>query len=468
MPELKYDPRNYRIHNDKNKRVIRKSLEECGAGRSVLVDNDNVLIAGNGVYEQALAMGLKVRFVESDGEELIVVKRTDISSDDEKRKILALADNYSSDTSIFNFDAVLEDFSSEDLDAWEFALSDFDIDEELGGQKTDRSGSLKDRFIIPPFSILDSKQGTWQNRKQAWLDLGIKSELGREKGITYAMSSQPPRVYEIRNQLREKNGVDPTWDELLDYCRRHDITVMEGTSIFDPVLCELAYRWFNTEKGKILDPFAGGSVRGIVAGKLEMPYRGVDLRAEQIDANYKNAEEIFGQGFGLNNYDPMWACGDSLKIDEHFPELKADLLFSCPPYADLEVYSDNPLDLSTMEYDQFLETYRTIIRKSCEMLNDNRFAVFVVGEVRDKKGILRNFVSDTIDAFHAAGLKYYNEMILVTTIGSLAVRVTKQFNVGRKIGKHHQNVLVFYKGDPKLIRENFAELDFTEDELFNS
>ena len=131
MTELKYDPRNYRIHNDKNKRVIRKSLEECGAGRSVLVDNDNVLIAGNGVYEQALAMGLKVRFVESDGEELIVVKRTDISSDDEKRKILALADNYSSDTSIFDFDAVLEDFSSEDLDAWEFALSDFDIDEEL-------------------------------------------------------------------------------------------------------------------------------------------------------------------------------------------------------------------------------------------------------------------------------------------------------------------------------------------------
>ena len=127
MSELKYDPRNYRIHNDKNKRVIRKSLEQCGAGRSVLVDNDNVLIAGNGVYEQALAMGLKVRFVESDGEELIVVKRTDISSDDEKRKILALADNYSSDTSIFDFDAVLEDFSSEDLDAWEFALSDVDL-----------------------------------------------------------------------------------------------------------------------------------------------------------------------------------------------------------------------------------------------------------------------------------------------------------------------------------------------------
>lgn len=74
MTELKYDPRNYRIHTDKNKRLIRKSLEECGAGRSILFDNDDCLIAGNGVYEQAQALGLKVRIIESDGTELIAIK----------------------------------------------------------------------------------------------------------------------------------------------------------------------------------------------------------------------------------------------------------------------------------------------------------------------------------------------------------------------------------------------------------
>ncbi len=79
MSELKFDQRNYRIHNDKNKRVIRKSLEDCGAGRSVLVDKDNVLIAGNGVYELAFELGLKVRFVKLNGEELLVVKRTVLS-----------------------------------------------------------------------------------------------------------------------------------------------------------------------------------------------------------------------------------------------------------------------------------------------------------------------------------------------------------------------------------------------------
>src|SRR5690242_12336191 len=62
-----------------------------------------------------------------------------------------------------------------------------------------------------------------------------------------------------------------------------------GTSIFDPVLCELAYRWFCPPDGLILDPFAGGSVRGIVASKLGRRYIGIDLSARQIEANRTQA-----------------------------------------------------------------------------------------------------------------------------------------------------------------------------------
>jgi len=49
-------------------------------------------------------------------------------------------------------------------------------------------------------------------------------------------------------------------------------------------------------------------------------------------------------------------------------------------------------------------------------------------------------------------MKYYNEIILYNVVGSLSVRVSKQFEPYRKIGKIHQNILVFYKGDPKLIQ----------------
>lgn len=130
MSEIKFDPSNYRIHTEKNKRIIRKSIEECGAGRSVLVDKDNVLIAGNGVYEQAKELGLPVKVIETDGKELVVVKRTDLSSDDDRRKILALADNHSSDTSMFDLDLVIEDFDLDLLKEFEFDTDNFTISKE--------------------------------------------------------------------------------------------------------------------------------------------------------------------------------------------------------------------------------------------------------------------------------------------------------------------------------------------------
>jgi DNA modification methylase len=464
MSELKFDTKNYRIHGEKNLRLIGKSLSECGAGRSILIDKEDCIIAGNGVYQKAKEMSLPVRVIESDGTELIAIKRTDLTNKDDRRKALALADNYTSDTSVFDVDMILEDFSTEDLDAWEFSVSDVSIgDFPVVNTKRnqERAGSVEEHFIIPPFSILDTRSGRWQERKRAWLSLGIKSESGREEDLAFSHSAQPPRIYEIRNKLREATGIDPSWDDITDYCNKNNIKMADGTSIFDPVLCELIYRWFNTEKGIILDPFSGGSVRGIVAAHLGMTYYGVDLRREQIEANIANANDVL-KGKRM----PYWECADSRDIDKLFFNEKYDLLFSCPPYADLEVYSDDPRDLSNMKYEDFLEIYREIIRKSCFMLSDNRFAVFVVSEVRDKKGVYRNFVHDTIDAFRRAGLVYYNEIILVNQTGGLAMRISNQFNKSRKIGRHHQNVLVFYKGSVSAIKENYPALDFSDDVLF--
>ena len=218
-----------------------------------------------------------------------------------------------------------------------------------------------------------------------------------------------------------------------------------GTSIFDPVLCELAYRWFSPPGGTVLDPFAGGSVRGIVASKLGRQYVGVELRAEQVEANRAQGSEICGD----DEHPPAWVCGDSRNIDKHCADVDADMVFSCPPYADLERYSDDPADLSTMDYADFRAAYFEIIAKACARLRPDRFACFVVGEVRDNKGAYIDFVGDTVQAFRDAGLAYYNEAILITAVGSLPIRAGKQFSSSRKLGKTHQNVLVFVKGDGK-------------------
>lgn len=94
--DLKQDGNNYRKHSDTNKARIKKSIDEAGLGRSVVVDADGVLIAGNGV-QQVVDPETPVRVIETDGTELVVVKRTDLHTDDPRRKTLALADNATSD-----------------------------------------------------------------------------------------------------------------------------------------------------------------------------------------------------------------------------------------------------------------------------------------------------------------------------------------------------------------------------------
>ena len=318
-------------------------------------------------------------------------------------------------------------------------------------------GSLKDSFIFPPFSILDTRSGPWQERKRKWLALGFNSQETREDVELIAKSGQSTAIYELRNKMRDSLNREPSWDEIIDYAKQKGMHVYEGASIFDPVLCELLYKWFCTNGGSVLDPFAGGSVRGVVAGILGYPYAGIDLRLDQVEANRK-------QGALLNLQNVNWFDGDSNEVLDLYKPFEAfDFLMSCPPYADLEKYSDDPKDLSNMDYSDFKEVYFSIIKKSVAQLKDDRFACFVVGDVRNKKGFYYNFVSDTIQAFKDAGMEYYNEIILVNVVGSLAVRVRRQFNGGRKVGKMHQNVLVFYKGDPKKIKENYPELNLGDD-----
>jgi DNA modification methylase len=113
--EIKFDSRNYRIHNEKNKQLISKSLKELGTGRSIIIDSENEIIEGNGVYAEAQKLNIPVKIIETNGKELIALKRTDLKTNDEKRKKLAILDNSTSDTSEFNMDMLTEDNTPEEL-----------------------------------------------------------------------------------------------------------------------------------------------------------------------------------------------------------------------------------------------------------------------------------------------------------------------------------------------------------------
>lgn len=213
----------------------------------------------------------------------------------------------------------------------------------------------------------------------------------------------------------------------------------EYVSVFDPALCEVLYNWFCIPGGTIFDPFAGGSVRGIVANYLGYKYTGVDIRQEQINSNREQAFDILP----IDNQ-PQWYVGDSNMILNDTWKTKFDMVFSCPPYADLEIYSDLPGDISNKPYKQFLELYESIIEKSCKLLKVGGYACFVVGEVRDSKGNYIGFVPDTIKAFQKCGMKFYNEGILLNTIASASMRANGNMK-SQKLVKVHQNILVFKK-----------------------
>jgi hypothetical protein len=159
--------------------------------------------------------------------------------------------------------------------------------------------------------------------------------------------------------------------------------------------------------------------------------------------------------------DPVWIEGDSRAIADLLPaDFEADFIWTCPPYADLEVYSDHPADLSAMSDPDFTDAYRQIIAAACARLKPDRFAAITVGEVRDDRGMCRNLPGLTIEAFEAAGLKLYNDAILVTAVGSLPIRVGRQFTAARKLGRTHQSVLVFVKGDPKAATAACGAVEF--------
>jgi hypothetical protein len=425
--------KNSRTHDDAQVAQIAASIKEFGWTNPILVDGDKGVIAGHGRLLAARKLGMA---------KVPTIELKDMT--EAQKKAYIIADNKLAMNAGWDFDFLtleIQNLKDEDFNINLLGFDDKELNDLLKQEISDPTdgpsgnGSLAERFLIPPFSVFNAREGWWQDRKRAWLALGIKSEEGRDIGSTNVGKNVPNYMAGRGNN--------------------------EGGSIFDPVMCEIAYTWFCPPKGLVLDPFAGGSVRGVVASKLGRQYIGHELRQEQVDANIKQGIELC-----FNDYlPPTWICGDSQNIDKTCTNVKADLIFSCPPYADLEVYSDNPNDLSTLTYPAFKAVYFEIIKKSCNLLKDNAFACFVVGDVRDKKGNYYNFVGDTVEAFRAAGLNYYNEAILITAVGSLPIRAGKMFSASRKLGKTHQNVLVFVKGDGKKAASNCGIVEIAEEML---
>ena len=410
--------------NDDAVEYVANSINEFGFQQPIVVDKDNVIIVGHTRYKAAKKLGLK---------EVPIVVADKLNED--QVKAYRLADNKTGEMADWDNDKLMIELQNIDIDMTDFGFVD-ELNEDVVNlaekiKENPMPGSLFDSFLIPPFSVLDTAKKVWLDRRSMWLNLGIKSEIGRQDSLVYS--------------------------------KNLNIGNLNGTSIFNPVLTELTYRWFMPDEDKgtnIYDPFAGGSVRGVVASVLGKKYTGIELRAEQVKANQENAKEI-----GIKNK-ITWINDDSLNVDKYVQDNTQDLIIACPPYLDLEVYSDKEEDLSTMDTDEFFKVYKDILKRAMKKLKNNRFAVIIVSDVRGKDGMYRDLTGETKKVMRECGAGFYNDIILINAVGTSALRARRIMS-SRKVTRRHQNVLVFYKGDQKQIKDDFSLLKELDKALEN-
>jgi DNA modification methylase len=145
IKDLKADHRNARKRTDRSASLIAESLKRFGAARSIVIDEDNRILAGNGTVEGAKAAGIQnIRVIETDGTEIIAVKRTGLSEDD---KIgLALADNRTSDLSDWDKDMLQQLSAEHDLAPW---FEPDDLAEIIGEAEQLPTEGLTDADDVP-------------------------------------------------------------------------------------------------------------------------------------------------------------------------------------------------------------------------------------------------------------------------------------------------------------------------------
>jgi len=439
------DDKNNNKHTAYGMDLLEKSVNKVGIIESITVSNDDKIISGNARHEIFGKNFTKEALViETDGTQPIIIKRTDIESDTKQFYEASILANTTAKKNIdFDMeviDTLVEEFDIDvvdlGVDIVDYSDGENEITSEIEDKIVEAHAKLTDKFIVPPFSILDTRQGYWQERKKYWRELiGDNGESRFE-----SMGAFNPGYKKEKNL---KTGFE---------------SVGQNVSLLDPVLSELVNLWFGLPNSNTFDCFAGDSVFGYVSSYLGNNFTGIELRQEQADLNNKR----------VKGFQSKYICDDGQNVLNHIEENSQDLLFSCPPYFDLEVYSDLPNDASNQkEYSYFLKILDNAFTDAIKCLKDNRFAVITVGDVRDKKGFYYRFVDDIKDIFKRNNVLLYNELILIEQIGTKAMTVSKSMQ-NRKIGKTHQNVLVFFKGDPKQIKTIYPKIEIQEDESTNS
>lgn len=314
-------------------------------------------------------------------------------------------------------------------------------------------------FEIQYLSVIDARSALWRHRKREWLDIIGPEGKSREKALYGSLAMRFPGLYARTKEDRERLGI--SFDEYIEQYGPEDAReakeypkMSDGVSTFDPVLAEIIYEWFIPGKcARVFDCFAGGITKGAVAVAKGHSFTGIDIRPSQVEINEEKSKAFAGAGQYLRYF-----CDDARNLPKYIGVATQDLFISCPPYYNLEVYSDLDGDASNQPtYRDFIEILRDAFGKAVKCLKINRFAIVIVGDIRDDKGEYYNFPGDVISIFQDCGCAFLDDIVLFRPDATANLRA-KRYMKSRKVVRVHERVLVFYKGNPPTVKKYFNPL----------
>lgn len=208
-----------------------------------------------------------------------------------------------------------------------------------------------------------------------------------------------------------------------------------SVSIFNPHLAQMILSAYCPEHARIFDPFGGGGTRGFIAAAMGHEYLGIEIRQNEVDRILAQ-QNVLGHSFDILCMD----CRDYQPEPYSF-----NFSYTCPPYYDLEQYSEMEGDMShASTYEQFLEMIKASLRVTYKALAPDSLAVWVVGNFRDAKGELRHFNGDLARLGKEVGFVLHDELIFWGASNAAAQRAG-QFVANRKSVRVHEYVIVFKK-----------------------
>ena len=319
--------------------------------------------------------------------------------------------------------------------------------------------------LVPPatpvykhhmMAVFDGRGAAWRARKKAWRAI-IPVVTGRKEKIlgSGSITFTDPQFYTLKAEAEAKLGRKLDTKEFTEEHyqrieRRDDF--QWGTSRFDPMLAETLLSLWSKPGDMVLDPWAGGVERGVVAAAMGRRYMGVDLRQEQVDANHAAVE-----GITWPEGEPLWFSGDTTAYV--WPPGEASFAFGCPPYWHLEEYAGGERDLSGMTIGAFARAMRDTFALLRDGLAANAFAAIVVGDCRRKDGqrFFGAVPQVVLAAALDAGFGYGGDAIYLPPVGRKRVLAPANFKHRRSLTLAAESVLILVKGNQKQAAERLKE-----------